>query len=242
MLYNSVDQNILYDHKWHKLLKRSSLFRYFPFIDFVLVAGSMALGDVHENSDFDVIVGTKYGRLYTARFFCLATYKILRWRRKVISVDQRLVGVDPRLEGFCFNHFVTEKTYCLRPPYNLYWQELYSNLVPILGNEANINKFFISNIGLRKGLKFGESEIGEDLRFRHKNFSRLKTLLEKLLSGKFGDWTEETIKKYQHKKIEQSFKKFPPGYKPRLIYDDKEVELHLDTRRLETIKNKKYVN
>ncbi|MEK7115098.1 MAG: hypothetical protein AAB847_01950, partial [Patescibacteria group bacterium] len=77
-----MNREILYDQKWFKLLQRSFLFQYFPFVDFVLAAGSMALGDVNENSDFDVIVAAKNGRLYTARFFCLAIYKLVGWRRK----------------------------------------------------------------------------------------------------------------------------------------------------------------
>ena len=202
----------------------------------------MALGDVHENSDFDVIVGAKYGRLYMARFFCLAVYKILGWRRAKIS---KFRHVDISKDSFCFNHFVTEKSYCLQPPYNLYWRELYKNLVPVFGNTESIEKFFELNIGLRKGLNLqikslAKAIILEDLRFKYKTPSRLKIALEKSLSGKFGDWIEKLSKQYQHKKIKQSFKKFPPGYKPRLIYDDKEVELHLDTRRLETIKNRRY--
>ncbi|MEK7114938.1 MAG: hypothetical protein AAB847_01075, partial [Patescibacteria group bacterium] len=64
--------------------------------------------------------------------------------------------------------------------------------------------------------------------------------LEKILAGKFGDWSENILKKYQIQKIENFLKDSPPGYKPRIIYSDTEVELHLDTRRLETIKNKRY--
>jgi len=246
-----VNSNIIYDQKWFKLIKRSFLFRYFPFVDFVLGAGSMALGDVNENSDFDVIVGTKFGRLWTARFFCLAIYKLVGWRRKK----------NKTANLFCFNHFVTEKSYQLQPPYNIYWQELYKNLAPLFGDLEKIEAFLKSNKWTCHSAALGEPRlwrevaaegsdeifrfaqngvIFNDLRFKYQTSSKFKLFLEKILSGKLGDWLENFFKSYQIKKIEKFLKNSPPGYKPRIIYNDAEVELHLDTRRLETIKNKRY--
>ena len=49
-------QQVLYDKKWRKFLRRSWLFRFIPFLDFALGAGSMATGAVNANSDFDVIL------------------------------------------------------------------------------------------------------------------------------------------------------------------------------------------
>lgn len=229
-----MDKNILYDQKWFKLLRRSFLFQYFPFVDFVLVAGSMALGDINEQSDFDVIVATKSGRLWMARFFCLAVYKLVGWRRKKIKTD----------DLFCFNHFVTEKSYQLQPPYNIYWEELYKNLVPVFGDIDKIQIFFEENNWAKfeiQNSKFEtKTKIQNNLRFKYQTQSKVKIVLEKLLAGKFGNLLENIFKKYQIKKMEKFLKSFPSGYKPRIIYNDLEVELHLDTRRLETIKNKRY--
>lgn len=223
-----MDSNILYDQKWFKLIRRSFLFQYFPFVDFVLGAGSMALGDVNENSDFDVIVSAKFSRLYTARFFCLAIYKIFGWRRKRNKTTNL----------FCFNHFITERSYQLQPPYNIYWEELYKNLVPLFGDINKIEEFFKKNFWIKDCRTL--IEIENDLRFKYQKSSKSKLFLERLLSGKFGDLIENILKKYQIKKIEKFLKKYPLGHKPRIIYSDAEVELHLDTRRLETVKNKRY--
>ena len=196
----------------------------------------MALGDIHKQSDFDVIVGAKFNRLYTARFFCLAIYKLLGWRRKIkITRD-----------GFCFNHFITERAYRLKPPYNIYWQELYANLAPIFGDHKKIVEFFDDNAQWIKNINSNSQcsitdKIINDLRFQYKKSSQTKIILERLLSGKLGDRLDNFFKSYQIKKIEKFLRKYPPGHKPRIIYTDEEVELHLDTRRLETIKNKRYV-
>lgn len=224
-----MNREILYDQKWFKLLRRSFLFQYLPFVDFVLVAGSMALGDIHEQSDFDVIIGAKFNRLWTARFFCLAVYKLLGWRRKK----------NKTANLFCFNHFVTEKSYQLQPPYNVYWEELYKNLAPVFGNMEKIRSFFSANSVWISKIS-NQCRISNDLRFICKKLSPIKICLEKVLIGKFGDWLEKILKSYQIKKIKKFLKDFPPGYKPRIIYSDFEVELHLDTHRLETVKNKRY--
>jgi hypothetical protein len=299
----SSQNPILYDQKWHKLLKRARLFKFFPFVDFVLVAGSMALGDVHQNSDFDVIVGTRFGRLYTARFSCLFFYKILGWRRKFEE------GIHVGADRFCFNHFVTEKSYCLKPPYNIYWQELYKNLAPVFGDEKKIEEFFEANqfwiqktknpalsevsadFSAMREIRLGNdliiavnqtlsseyknktsselvwgfapqksglpspishwttgpnynlsqditftNKINKDLRFLYKKFNCVKIFLEKVLFTKIGDHLEQLLKKFKLWKIQRNLKRFPPGYKPRIIYNDEEVEIHLDTKRTETIK------
>ena len=49
--------DFLLDKKWHKLIKYRSLLALVPFADFALTAGSLALGNTHERSDFDIIVG-----------------------------------------------------------------------------------------------------------------------------------------------------------------------------------------
>lgn len=248
--------DLLYDRKWRLLRRRLWPFRFFPFVDFALAAGSMALGGVHQDSDFDIIVGARSGRLYTARFFCLAVYRLLGWRPSamrfkipVFSASGRIrtgrqdsrfknttVPVRRAADKFCFNHFVTERSYRLQPPYNRYWQELYANLTPLYGEAARIARFFKENSELISPLnRRGRSavSIGNDLRFRGGRPGRGKLFLEWALAGRLGHWLEQCFKRYQVRKIEASFKRFPPGYRPRIVYDDREVELHLDTRRTE---------
>lgn len=90
-----MDIKVFYDQKRIKALRRSRLFNFVPFVEKVYLAGSLAIGNVHENSDFDVIVVTRPGRLYTARFFCLLFFGLMGWRRTL---------KNPK-NGFCFNHF-----------------------------------------------------------------------------------------------------------------------------------------
>ncbi|MBI2506711.1 MAG: hypothetical protein HYW00_01050 [Candidatus Colwellbacteria bacterium] len=199
--------------KWRKFLKRVKLFRFVPFVDFVLAAGSLATGKVHEKSDFDVIVGVKGGRIFTVRFLSVLFFEFFGWRRK--RVDSKETATDK----ICLNHFVAPKGYRLRPPYNDYWREMYRNLVPIIGDEAKIKSFLESNDWLTPPATYKRDPryLGE------KSF--VARIGELLLGGRIGDYLEKIVKKEQIKRIEahlpESLK-----YNPRLIYNDHEMEFH----------------
>ncbi len=227
-------QQVLHDKKWIKFLRRTWLFRHIPFVEFAVAAGSLATGNVHADSDFDVIIGARTGRIFTARFFCVLAFGLFGWRRK------RLHGADAdttyksnktyrsyTADKVCLNHFVTAASYRLAPPHNAYWKHLYGNLVPVFGSAGRIKKFFAANEDWAEGRGY---EI--DLRHLHQTDSRIKKIREFLLGGRFGDWLERKLKAVQVARIEKSFQK-EAGYKPRIIYRDDELEFHPDTRRTE---------
>ncbi len=211
---------VLYDKKWLKFLKRAKLFKFIPFIDFVFGAGSLALGNVQLNSDFDVLIGARHGRIFSARFFCVAVFGLFGLAR------MRLDHGGSSRDKVCFNHFVTQNAYKLSPPYTNSWKELYKNLVPIYGESEQINYFWKTNsewMGVRK-------EWGDDLRYVDKS-SLPKKILENLLSGVVGDVCEAGLKYVQIKKIERSLTASKLGYKPRIVYNNNELEFHPDRRK-----------
>lgn len=219
----------LYEQKWQKFLRRVWLFNFIPFVDFVLAAGSLATGNIREESDFDVIVGARQGRIFTARFFCWLAFGMLGWRAR-----------HPANESYkfyrnkiCFNHFVTPTAYRLSPPHNEYWKRLYQSLVPVYGDPAIIQKFFDANADWAGFRRAPES----DKRHIYRKYGTIKRFREWLLGGRAGDWLELKLKKIQVKRIERGLKT-QSGYKPRIIYNDNELEFHPDTKRIELLLNK----
>lgn len=212
-------QDVLRDKKWKKFLKMSWPFAYLPFVDFALGAGSMALGNVHKDSDFDVIVGCRNGRIFTARFFCVLIFGLFGWRR------QKLIHSGEAADKICFNHFVTEKSFRLSPPYNIYWRELYKNLAPIFGAPEKIAEFYAAN-------DWAEAVYSNDRRHVFKKSHPGKILWESVLSGRFGDYLEKFLKAVQIRRIEQNLKKSAVGFEPRIRYGDEELEFHPDTERI----------
>jgi len=219
-------ENVL-NYKWNKLLSRAGLFSFVPFVEIVLVAGSMALDTAKENSDFDVIVGVKPGRIFSARFFCVLMFGLLGWRRK------RGVSENAARDKFCFSHFVTSEKYELSGPHNEYWKKLYASLVPIYGNKDLIQRFYDANaIWMTEKRTYQK-----DFRHLYLKAGHIKLFLEKILKGGFGDRIEGLLKNIQIKKIEKSLK-IEKQYKPRIIFNDSELEFHPDTRRIEEMLNK----
>lgn len=214
-------QDVLHDKKWKKFIKMGRLFAFIPFVNFSLASGSMALGNVHENSDFDVVVGCKYGRIFTARFFCIVAFSVFGWRRG------KLTHKEEAADKICFNHFVTEKSFCLHPEYNIYWQELYKNLVPIFGGRDIIRAFFRANDWLDQPIDYFD-----DSRHIHKKSSFLKKAAEYFLGGRLGDWVESILKKGQMERIKNNLKSEELGFGPRIRYSDEELEFHPDTARI----------
>lgn len=220
----SEEKKDLLDKKWQKFLKLRPLFAYIPFVDFVLAAGSLALGNVHPDSDFDVIVGVRTGRIFTVRGFCIALFWPLGLLRR--RSDLKKLSSDK----ICFNHFVTEKSYTLSPPYNVYWQELYRNLVPVYGKEAATELFFTANKWSGRKEVFVRKEFWSPAKF-----NPVRAFFELALSGWAGNLVEWLAKKAQLSRIgiEKSIERGESVYKPRFRYDDEELEFHPDTRRIE---------
>ncbi|MBI4991963.1 MAG: hypothetical protein HZB99_01985 [Candidatus Harrisonbacteria bacterium] len=220
-----MSSNNIYKLKWQKFLRCVWPFRFIPFVDFVFAAGSLATGNMHEESDFDVIVGVRQGRIFTARLICFLIFRSLGWWAK---------HPDDSKDKLCFNHFVTPNSYRLSPPHNKYWKNLYNSLVPVYGDPRLIQKFYRANKNWMKKIRLYQ----EDNRHVYIKASKTKKLLEQLLSGRTGDWFEKLFKKIQFEKIKimanQSIE-----YKPRIIISDNELEFHPDTRRIELLLKQK---
>lgn len=216
-------QWVLYDQKWKKFLGRAWVFRFVPFVEFVLGAGSMATGNVHGDSDFDVIVGVRAGRIFTARFLLAVLLGALGFRRKKLSHH------EAARDKICLNHFVTKNAYRLSPPHNEYWRYLYKGLVPVFGSKESIKGFFEANrdwLGENIGFQ-------EDSRHIHSMGHRLIKLAERFFSRRLGDGLELILKKMQVRRIEKGLEAEERNYKPRIRYGDDELEFHPDTRRID---------
>ncbi|MFH1188688.1 MAG: hypothetical protein V1652_02460 [bacterium] len=213
--------------KWERLQKRISLFRHIPFVDFVIIAGSMAMETAREESDFDVIIGVRCGHMFTARFCAVVLFELFGWRRGKCEQNEK--------DKICMSHFVTSARYCLQPPYNPYWDVLYLSLVPIWGDIYLIDKFFeANNTWLSKQRRYGTKEHQRNKRYVAKSPSIWAKQGEKILSTSIGYAIEKGCKRLQMGRIQICIEE---GYKPRIVVTDDELEFHPDTRRIDEMVN-----
>ena len=222
---NTINLSSSQDDKWEILRRRSWPFRYIPFVDFGLGAGSMAFGNAREDSDFDVIVSARHGRIFTVRFLCWLVFGLFGWRAKHKYSLSSFDDDRGAKNKFCFSHFVTEKSYKLSPPYNEYWQKLYQNLVPIYGHKDLIKKFWEENRSWA-----GEKEYVYD-HFFGTRLWLVNKIAERFMGGFLGRVLETILRKIQVFKIKNNIKKSGLGYEPRIKYSSAELEFHPDTKR-----------
>lgn len=235
------EQAMLYDKKWLLFASRARLFRHIPFIDFVFGGGSLAMGNVDNESDFDVLVGVRPGRIFTVRFIAAALFALRGWRRS------KAHGGADAANKICLNHFVTPSSYRLKLPVNTYWRLLYERLIPLYGSPEAMRAFFDAN----------ESWLGRrdvdmsDLRYQGNGHSLMRRITEKLLSGRLGEWCEAALRRYQVARIEKGMMRSQTKatvhrmrvtgapmtemvhLPPLVVYGDEELEFHPDPANIE---------
>ncbi len=212
-------QDVLLDKKWRKLMRLRFFFSLLPFVNFVFISGSLALGNVHEHSDFDVLIGCKEGRVFTARFFSNVLFILIRKRREAFYGKDRI----------CLNHYITPSSYALKKPYALY-PPLIASLVPFYGSKEEMDKFIKAN--RLTFLKNGDRRfIGSERRL-------IAILIEKMLKGTLGDMFERLIKRLQIPRIRAFLKSQHVISQDGIILSDKEIELHPNTKKIENIVQK----
>ncbi len=218
-------QQVLYDIKWKKFLRRAWLLRYIPFVEFAFASGSMATGNISQTSDFDVLIGARDGRIFTARFFAALAFGMFGWRRS------RLDHHEAAADKVCLNHFVTQRAYCLKPPYSDAWRAMYRNLVPVFGAPEAVNAFWEANSGW-----MGErSKYAEDARHIGDRANVVGRGLSAVLAGASGNMLERALRFFQMKKIERSMRAVLQEFRPRIIVSDIELEFHPDQRKFEVV-------
>lgn len=201
----------LWDNKWKIFSRRVRIFRQIPFVDFVFLSGSMATGNIRENSDFDLIVGAREGKIFTT-FFISALFTEILGSRESQSRKR-----NPS-NKFGLNHFVTPKGYKLSQPYDKHWQELYGKIIPAFGDENLMAKFFKANDWIEPERVYKRSEfyLGNEKSF-------LRRVREKIFGGHFGNLIEAILRKL----LTRRFKKYPPtksGFIPRIVCNDERFE------------------
>lgn len=132
-----MERNKLAEMKWRKARRYLFWIQLLPFIEGVFVSGSLALGHAHEESDLDILVIAKQGRVWTARLLVLLLYGLAGVRRRH--------GDTNAPDKICPNHFIT--TVSLHIPFpSLYNAQTYLHLVPIYVRQpALINDFWEAN-------------------------------------------------------------------------------------------------
>jgi len=213
-----IERQKMADQKWKKTRRMVKSLQLIPFIRSVVVSGSLAMNNPKKESDIDLLIVTKAGRIWTCRGLTTLIIHLLGQRRHGCLTENR----------FCLNHYLTDQS--LKVPFpSLYNAQTYAHLVPLWQAEDGLyNQFQRTNQWLKDYLLFyssGESNLRK-IKPNH-FFNILRKSREFFLDRWLGNRIESILKKIQTRRI----KKDPLTYQSggRVVFNDQQLEFHPDS-------------
>lgn len=214
-----IERQKISDEKWKKARRYAFLFRLVPFLKLAFVSGSLALNNAKKNSDVDLLLVSKSGRIWTCRFFALlflAAFGVLRRGNKVAG-------------RFCLNHFITDATLEIKNQ-SLYNAQTYGNLVPFIVRDKKVWAEFWKKNDWLKNYIFNFNPPSPEVVNFHTVYS--KDAKSGGLSG-FGNLAEKFFAFLQKRRIEKDPRTKKAG--GRVVADDSRLEFHPDSPEAEIL-------
>lgn len=212
---------------WYKVQRFVPFLQMVPFLKLVAVCNTLAFDNPTKESDIDLFIVTRKGRIFVARTLATLLFSFLGIRRH----GQKIAG------QFCLSFYVTEEALNLRPIrfgsediYLPYWILM---LKPLYGKEAFtaflkenrwISTYFDNHYN-----KF-DAQSGKLLK-KNSFFSFFGKIFEFLLDGRFGDYLEKKISQIQQKRHQQKEKTL--GQESSVIVSSTVLKFHNVDRRKE---------
>lgn len=206
----------------NRYIKRTQIagkiLRFAPFARAVLLNGSMVTGEDSLNSDIDFLIITQHGRIYTARFFSTFLVGLTGYRRHGKKVAGRI----------CLNCYLSDQKLDISPhdqKSNLKVAKAYKYAIPLVDNGIckkffKVNKWFKNKLKVKNNKSKITSEFIKEKMFAGFPKKPIRKF-ERFLSGKFGDYLERKLMKYQQIRILKGKKRGDE------IFADKfEIRLH----------------
>jgi len=190
-----------------------------PYIGCVILTGSLARGNANQNSDIDIMIIARAGRIFSARFFVNTFGTIFGMKR---SKDE----TKNHAGKFCFNYFVSDN-YLMLPTgrgekIDRYCAEDYSRSKFMAGDYQLHEEFLYKNRKLFN--QYGHSIKLDRFTPTHQcvNINRQTPYT----TSRFERW----VRQYQIRKIESDpiTKKYPN----LIVYNDKELRFHPPSLKL----------
>lgn len=198
--YRTPESLRYHDLKWHRALRTARLLRHIPFVRMVAIANTVADRSARKESDIDVFIVIKDGRLFLARLMITLLLHVLRLRRHGRFVANRI----------CLSFFVTDAAINLKKvaltPFDIYLLYWIAELRPVLDDGVYV-EFRQSN---RWALRHFPRVTSQIAPYRP---SQISTILEFLLRGILGTFIEKPLQHWQLGRIKRRPKNPDPDVK-----------------------------
>ncbi|MBU1092736.1 nucleotidyltransferase domain-containing protein [Patescibacteria group bacterium] len=174
------------------------ILRFVPFLRLAALNGSIVRGVENKQSDIDILIIARAGRLYTCRAFAAAFIHLTGWRRHGKKVAGRL----------CLNCYLNDKSPNIFPHRKNSAKKVakaYKYLIPLV-DDGILRKFYKINRWFDDYSFKGEehSRLLSSACFKKFPLKPKNQWIEKLFSGRLGNLVEYKLMIYQTKRIYSS--------------------------------------
>lgn len=203
--------------------------RWVPFVRAVFICNTVAGAVVEENSDTDVFIVTRAGRIWLARALATVVLSLFRLRRTKRKIKNRI----------CLSFYVTDDNLNLEKiaieddVYLKYWL---AQLIPVYDPDNLLLQVQTANQWVKKNLPNAFVPFVPISRWCVKDSKisiRIKKLLEKVWGGSYGDLMEAQARGMQKARMSLNFMSVQNAPDTRVVVNDKMLKFHEGDRREE---------
>ena len=222
-------RNLIADHKFIRARRIVKLFRLIPWVRMIAVCGSLALSNTTKESDIDLFIVTKSGRIWSTRLLLVGILKILRLRPTENNTTDKI----------CLTYFVTTDALNLEQAQiasdDIVFTYYTETFLPLYDPNQTYAKFYQANSWYHKVLPNATwpnsctiaVSNGRVVNVWHRFFNFFSPLL-------FNSQTEEWFKRYQLKILPVRLKSIA-NIDSRVIISDNVLKFHDQDNRLEML-------
>ena len=206
-----LEKNKLANEKFKILHRVVFWLRMVPFVRMIAVTGSMAMKNTEKDSDIDLLVVLKHGKIFTGRTLFTAMAHLLGKRRYADKIENRV----------CLNYFITTRSLEIFLK-DIFSASEYSFIVPVFGFRF-FRKFQEKNAWIGKYKPNFQPDLAVNLKaLRDNSLARtVRRVGERIFDFA---WIEENLKKWQVQRIESDPRTHQEG---SMIVADSEMLIFL---------------
>ena len=201
-----------------KVYKYTWIWRFVPYVTGVAVCNYLPLGVAGSDSDIDLFVITKPGRIFLSRFVLTVVTHFCGLRRHGRKIGSR----------FCLSFYASESSLnfnsILEAPYDVYFLYWLRALTPLYGDSSLWSLLENSNTWT---IDFMDWEIRKNTASAGKNW--LVGKIEYILSGSVGNVFENILNKFFARKHQRRINSLPA--KASVIISENMLKYHNNDRR-----------
>jgi hypothetical protein len=219
---NFLEKQIIARKLWHKVGFFLPIIRLIPFVRLVAICNTLAFDAPTLDSDIDLFIITKKGRIFLTRTFVTLLFSILGVRRHGNKIAGR----------FCLSFYLADDVldiHSIQLDDDIYLPFWMASLKAFLGKQCYLD-FLKNNNWLTA---FFDREPEPDLQMLRKDpwFSVFGKFGEFVFGGKFGDLVELKLKNFYQKRFQKN--KNALGDEASIVVNSSMLKFHNIDRRKE---------